>query len=220
MKPNDRDAGRRLGAVVRQGRLDEGFTNREDFADRCSVSVRVLADLEAGTRINFSPRTIARLESGLGWPQGTIARIVSDPAFEPPAPGSVGWLTRDPVFNRRPVPVDVATIQRAIAVLNQAYDEVAGGELTPDKAAMAKALLETSWPYMIRLLEDNCRPGQGLHPSAKPYWEPFKRIADWLSPQQPAAHYARWLAGEISNLDEATLRTYRDRWAVTRRMAG
>lgn len=51
----------------------------------------------------------------------------------------------------------------------------------------------------------------------KPYWDPFKRISDWLSPGQPAAHYGRWLVGEISTLDEVTLKTYTRRWALTRR---
>ena len=220
MKSSDRDAGRRLGAAVRRARLDEGFTNREDFAEHCNVSVRVLADLEAGTRTNFSPRIIAGLEAGIGWPAGTIARIAADPTFEPPAPGSADWLSRDPVFNRRPVPVDVAVIKRALAILNPTYDAAAGRELPAAEAAMAKVLLEAAWPYVTRLLEDNCRPGKGLHPSVKPYWEPFQRISEWLSPGQPAAHYARWLVGEISTLDEVTLKAYTRRWAVTRRMAG
>ena len=83
---------------------------------------------------------------------------------------------------------------------------------------MAKALLATAWPYMTRLLEDNCRPGAGIaHPPVKPYWDPFKRISTGCHPGQPAAHYGRWLVGEISTLDEVTLKTYTRRWALTRR---
>lgn len=217
MTPKNPDTGRSLGTAVRRARLDQGFTNRADFAEHCNTSERVLADLEAGTRTNFSPRIIAGIEAGLGWPAGTIDRIGDDPAFEPPPAASVDWLSLDPVFSRRPVPVDVAVIKEVLAVLNHVHDAGAERELPAAEAAMAKALLATAWPYMTRLLEDNCRPGRGLHPSVKPYWDPFKRISDWLSPGQPAAHYGRWLVGEISTLDEVTLKTYTRRWALTRR---
>ncbi|MFA5711736.1 helix-turn-helix domain-containing protein, partial [Mycolicibacterium sp.] len=60
----------RVGHTVRRARIDIGFTNRENFAEACGVSVRVLSDLESGTRSNFSERVLSRLEEGLGWAPG------------------------------------------------------------------------------------------------------------------------------------------------------
>jgi hypothetical protein len=220
MKLNESDTGRRLGAAVRRARLDQAFTSREDFARHCHVSPRLLADLETGARTNFSCRIVSRLETGLGWPAGTIANIASDPTFDPPAAGRCdNWAVQPPAFNRRPIRVDVALIEQAITVLSTARD-TADGTLTRLEAAMAKALLDQAWPYATRLLEDNSRPGRGLHPGARPFYETFIRISDWLAPREPAAHYARWLVGDVGNLDEATLKIYTRRWSATRRTAG
>lgn len=220
MEPNESDTGRRLGAAVRRARLEQAFTSREDFARHCHVSPRLLADLETGARTNFSHRIITRLETGLGWSAGTIATIAADPTFDPPAAANCdNWAVQPPAFNRRPVRVDVALIERAITILAKAYD-TSGGTLTERETPLATALLAQAWPYVTRLLEDNSRPGRGLHPGARPLYETFIRISDWLAPKDPAAHYARWLAGDIGNLDEPTVKTYTRRWSATRRMAG
>lgn len=220
MEPNESDTGRRLGAAVRRARLEQAFTNREDFARHCHVSPRLLADLETGARTNFSHRIITRLETGLGWPAGTIAAIAADATCDPPAAGSCdNWAIQPPVFNRRPVRVEVALVERAITILAKA-DDTSAATLTERETALATALLAQAWPYVTRLLEDNSRPGRGLHPGVRPLYETVIQIADCLAPKDPASHYARWLAGDIGNLDEATLKTYTRRWSASRRMPG
>ena len=208
---------RRLGESVRRARIDIGYTNRENFAESCNISARVLADIEAGTRTNFSDRVLAKLEEGLSWPSGAVEQIVSDPSFDPPTPGGAGDLIfRPPAFNRRPVPVDVSLIERSIATLTEA--ERAGSETKPTELAVAAALVAQCWPYIVRLVEDNCLPGKELHPAVRPLFETFVRVADWAAPDDPSGRYARWLAGDLGDISESVRQRFMQRWSESRRV--
>lgn len=207
----------RAGEFVRQARIELGYSNRENFAETCSISTRVLSDIEAGTRINFSNRVLSGLEEGLGWPAGTIDQIVSDPLFSPPAPGGAGdMLFRPPLFNRNPVWVDVATIENSIAVLTEAK-HAWGDTPGPVESAVAAALVAQSWPYVTRLLEDNCLPGQELHPAVYPFYSAFTKLSDWVSPADPTRRYAKWLVGESGAISDAQRERFMQRWADARR---
>jgi len=207
----------RAGELIRRARVDLGYTNRENFADTCNVSTRVLSDIEAGTRTNFSARVLAGLEDGLGWPTGTIDQIVSDPEFVPPAAGGGGDMVfRPPVFNRRPVPVDVAVVERSITALTEAH-RTSGDKPSPTERALAAALLAQSWPYVLRLLEDNCLPGLELHPAVVPLYTAFSAISDWVSPSDASRRYARWLVGDAGTVDDTIRQRYMQRWSDSRR---
>jgi transcriptional regulator with XRE-family HTH domain len=64
------DAARYVGGEIRTARLDAGYSSIEAFAAASGLSPRVIGDLETGRRATFSPDTIARLETTLGWPHG------------------------------------------------------------------------------------------------------------------------------------------------------
>ena len=215
---NDASAGwARVGEAVRKARVDMGYTNRQNFADAVGVSVRVLADIEAGTRTNFSDRVLHMLETNLSWPSGTVAQIVADPGFQPPSPGSgADLLFRPPLFSRRPVPVDVALIERSIIALTEA--ERAAAKPGSAEASLAAALVAQCWPYIIRLVEDNCLPGKELHPAVRPLYETFARISDWAAPGDPTGKYAQWLAGDDSVVPETVRTRYMQRWSESRRV--
>lgn len=158
----------RRGESVRQARKALGYTNRERFAEACNISTRVLADLESGARTNFSDRVIGRIEVGLQWPSGTLDQLAADPEFTPPAPGTGRDLIfRTPTFDRRPVLVDVSVVERAMAALTDASRAKASGE---EVAALGSALASLCWPYVSRLVADNCRPGNELHPGVHPIY--------------------------------------------------
>jgi hypothetical protein len=207
----------RAGELIRRARIELGYTNRENFADTCNVSTRVLSDIEAGTRSNFSSRVLSGLEDGLGWPAGTIDQLVSDPDFVPPTPGGAGDMVfRPPVFNRRPVPVDVAVVERSITALTEAH-RASKEKPGPTERALAAALLAQSWPYVLRLLEDNCLPGRELHPAVVPLYTAFSEISDWVSPSDASRRYARWLVGDAGTVDDTIRQRYTQRWSDSRR---
>lgn len=208
----------RAGECIRQARIELGYSNRENFAETCNISVRVLSDIESGTRTNFSGRVLGDLEDGLGWPAGTIDQLVSDPDFQPPTPGGAADLVfRPPVFNRRPVHVEVATIERSIAALTEAHREWGNRPGTVEKT-VTSALVSQCWPYITRLLEDNCLPGRELHPAVTPLYSAFVKLSDWVSPSDPARKYAQWLAGETGEVDETIKHRYMQRWSESRRV--
>jgi transcriptional regulator with XRE-family HTH domain len=208
---------RRLGEKVRQARIDNGYTNQEAFAEECLVSVRVLSDLESGRRTNFSDRVLSRLEEGLGWPAGTMDQIVADPTFDAPGPVRSGDLMfRPPIFDRRPVHVEVAAAERAIAALTEASRSGASGETV---SGLGAALVSLCWSYVIRLVEDNCLPGHELHPGVRPYYEMFAALASEHAPNDPVARYAKWLAGDASDATEPVRPRYHQRASGARRRA-
>lgn len=207
---------RRLGAAVRRARLDLGITNRSHLADECNISARVLADIEAGVRANFSRRVMDRIEAGLGWPTGTIDQIVSDATFTPPTPrGDGGLVFRRAVFDRRPIPVEIGAIENAIYALDEAR-RTGGSNATTVHAA----LLAQCWPYVTRLLEDNCRPGIEVHPAVRPFYDAFTLLSAWASPNDPPPCYAQWLVGDATTVDESTRQRYMQRWSSARRVRG
>lgn len=207
----------RLGAAVRRARIDMGFTNRENFAESAGVSVRTLADLESGNRSNFSNRVLTALEMSLGWPSGTVSQIVSDQDFQPPAAGTSGaeLIFRPPVFSRRPVPVDIALIDRSIIALTEASR--ASEKPSRTEASLGSALVALCWPYIARLVEDNCLPGKELHPSVRPIYEAFTKVANWVSPDDPTGRYAQWLAGDDPDIQDQVRTRYMQRWSESRK---
>lgn len=212
----------RLGTMVTEARKHIGYSNREDFAAAINVSVRVLSDLEAGARTNFSERILSRVESGIGWPAGTVDQVITDSNFEPPKPTQGGdLLYRPPTFDRQPVQVEVGTVERTIGLLTEISKD-----LTKDKkpATVADALQRLSaqaialcWPYMIRLVEDNCFPGNELHPSVRPIYEVFLARQAEFAPDDTSGRYAQWLAGDIPDAPEVIRRRYMERWTESRR---
>lgn len=206
----------RVGELVRRARIELGYTNRENFAEACHVSVRVLSDIEAGTRTNFTGRVLAGLEEGLGWPVGTIDQLVADPNLAPPTPGGAADLVfRPPVFNRKPVLVDVTIIERSIAALTEAH-RTWGKKPGAVETTVASAMVAQCWPYVTRLLEDNCLPGRELHPAVLPLYSAFVALSDWVAPHDPTRRYAQWLVGD-SNVDEQTQKRFMQRWTESRK---
>ena len=218
MDSTERGNWKRLGSAIRKARIDIGYTNREAFADACNVSVRVLADIEAGSRDNFSDRVLGSLEEGLGWPAGTVDQILSDASFQPPAPGGTTDLVfRPPVYNRRPVQVDVAVIEKSIAALTEAHRAAKGKKPSGVEAGLASALVSHCWPYVLRLLEDNCLPGRELNPAVRPLYEAFEKLSEWASPGDPSARYAQWLVGDGGAVSEVVNERNMQRWSDARR---
>lgn len=224
---NDDSGWHRLGAALRQARIDSGYPRMEAFAEQCGVSIRVLSDLEAGRRTNFSSRVLGRLETGVGWPPGTMDQIVADPEFTPPGP-EIGsdFLFRPPNYDRRPVPVDVAAVERAIAVLDgftrkrsASRARKRGGDAVHDDSVVDQigaALVALSWPYVIRLVEDNCLPSNALHPGVRPLYETFLAISGEFAPNDPSSRYAQWLAGDVTDVGETLRQRYTQRWTESR----
>ena len=211
------DSGRvggRLGAAVRQARIDIGYTSRAAFAEASNVSVRVISDLESGTRSNFSAKVLSRVESALGWLSGTMDQIVADAGFVPARPSSGDDLIfQAPEFDRRPVAVEVPAVEWAIAALA----ETAHDPRSATVKRVAEAAVGLCWPYVVRLVEDNCRPGNELHPSVRPQYETFLTVAVEFSPADPSRQYVRWLAGDTEEVSEAVRHRYMQRWSESRR---
>ncbi|TLH64255.1 hypothetical protein C1S80_12645 [Mycolicibacterium aubagnense] len=187
----------RVGQRVAEARKALGFTNRKAFAESCGVSDRLVTDLETGNRANFSARTLALLEEGLGWPIGTMGMMAADDSVEAPEAGiggdlQWGFMYQDP----KPVQVEVPVIQRAITALTDASRV---GALKGQEAhAVGAALVRLSWPYVIRLIEDNCQPGKEVHRGVRPLYESFEELAAEYGVVDASARYARWLAGDLA----------------------
>ncbi|MBB2940478.1 transcriptional regulator with XRE-family HTH domain [Actinoplanes lutulentus] len=73
----------RLGRYVVSRRVELGYTQRTDFAEATRITARVLSDIENGRRGNFDQVTIAKLEYGLRWATGSVAKVVDGGAPEP-----------------------------------------------------------------------------------------------------------------------------------------
>lgn len=216
---NEPSAWRRVGAAVRDARTALGYSSRDAFAVICDVSVRVLADLEGGTRTNFSNRVLAHIESGLGWPEGTVDQMIADPQFTPPAPGhsSDELVFHPPNYDRRPITVEVSVVEKSISTLTEVRRELGDEPPQGAVAALGSSLIAHCAPYVIRLLEDNCLPGRELHPAVRPLYELFTQLVKWTHPTYPSLSYMRWLTGDASEPNEATRDRFMSRWAESRR---
>jgi hypothetical protein len=217
-----REDWRRLGDAVHAARLELGYTNRETFAEAAGVSPRTLADLESGGRTNFSGRVLGSVESVLGWPSGTLQRIASDPDFTTPATGGleVELVFKAPIFSRRPVLQDVALIERSIITLTEAARAADHrGDSSPTQGKLAAALVSQCWPYIARLVEQNCIPGRELHPAVRPIYDTFTAVADRFAPDDPNSHYTKFLAGDDTDVTDAVKSRYKQRMNAARREA-
>lgn len=219
MDSSESSGWQRLGAAVREARISLGFTSRDNFAEVASVSVRVISDLESGSRENFSEKVLSRVEEALGWINGTIDQIVTDPEFNPPKSSPADELVfRPPEFNRKPILVDVAIVERAIAGLTDVARQRGDEPLPADITRVSEAAVSLCWPYIVRLVEDNCQPGNELHPAVRPLYETFLAMASKFSPADPAGHYVQWLSGDSVNASDAVRHRYMQRWSESRRI--
>lgn len=66
----------RVGGQLRRARAIRRQTQAE-FAHEIGVSVRLLGQLEAGEARQYDPTTIHRVESALGWAQGSVERVAN-----------------------------------------------------------------------------------------------------------------------------------------------
>lgn len=66
---------KRLGRAILHDRI-RYWPTREEFAQATGLSARLLDDLEAGRRSNYSDATYAAIEATLGWREGTCLRVV------------------------------------------------------------------------------------------------------------------------------------------------
>ncbi len=222
MEKAEAEGWHRLGNYVRDARNEIGYSNREDFAAAANVSVRVVADLEAGSRSNFSERILSRIESGIGWPAGTIDQVVLDPKFTPPKAAIGGdLLFRPPTFDRQPVQVEVGAVEKTIGLLTEISRERASRKKPPTKSdaeqRVCAAAVALCWPYVIRLVEDNCLPGNELHPSVRPLYEAFLAVQAEYAPEDTSGRYAQWLAGDMTDATDQMKRRYMERWSESRR---
>lgn len=62
-----------------------------DFAHEIGISVRLLGQLEAGERRQYDPTTVHRIESALGWADGSVDRVAN---------GQSPIVERDPLLAR------------------------------------------------------------------------------------------------------------------------
>lgn len=208
----------RLGEIIRRTRIGLGISSRDALADTAQVSKRVIADLESGARDNFSERVLSRIEETLGWTSGTIDLIVTDPDFQPPEPGGTEDLVfRPPDFSRKPVAVDVGALERVIAALTEVNAESNTAPISAATLQLAEAATGICWPYIIRLVEDNCTPGSQLHPAVRPLYEKFTAVAREFAPADPSASYTEWLAGDRDGASDSITQRYRLRWSESRR---
>ncbi|CPW66855.1 Uncharacterised protein [Mycobacteroides abscessus subsp. bolletii] len=223
MQKDEAEGWQRLGAMVANARKDLGYTNRDDFAAAVNVSVRVLADLEAGTRNNFSSRSISNIEAGIGWPAGTIDQAITNADFEPPSPtdGGSGLLYRPPLFNRQPVQVEVGAVERTIGTLTDVSKVLSANTkpatVTDVLQRLSAQVIALCWPYVIRLVEENCFPGNELHPSVRPFYEVFLERQAEFAPEDTSGLYVKWLAGDLPGVPEAVRRRYMARWNESRK---
>lgn len=207
----------RLGDAVRTARRDYGYTNREHFAEACGVSVRLLSDLESGTRANFRTRLLEKVEAALDWPAGTMDSVLTDPSFRPPTPGSsVDMVFRPPVFNRSPVSIEVTAVERALSVLAKAKQE-STEPLTATERSLRLALITMCGTYVKRLVEENCLPGKDLNPAVRPFLSTYTDIAKWVGLVDSTVGYLSWLSGDDPDASEAAQAMYTRRWAESRR---
>ena len=217
--PHDPDTGdyRRLGTAVRAARHAYGYTNREHFAEACGVSVRLLSDLESGTRANFRTRLLDKVEAALDWPAGTMGSVLTDPSFRPPAPGSsVDMVFRPPVFNRNPVALEVTVVERALSALAKAKQE-STQPLTATEQSLRLALVTVCGSYVKRLVEENCLPGKDMNPAVRPFLSTYTELAEWTGLADSTVGYLHWLGGDDPDASEAAQAMYTRRWAEARR---
>lgn len=207
----------RLKALVRQTRIERGYPTAEMFASASDVALRVISDIESeGKRTNFSPKTLEKIERALGWAPGSVDRVLTEPRYVPtvidPATTS---LFSPSSFDRTPVPVDVVAIETVITQIDTMLANKRRS--TSSWEDLAAAALQMCWPYILRVVEDNCLPGESLHPTARLPYEKFLAMHEVLIGEDPTAHYVQWLAGDLPDVPESLKLRYTKRWATSRK---
>lgn len=66
----------RVGKLLTSAWTAADYPSREALARELGLASRVLADLAAGRRTNYSPRTLALAERGARWAPGSIDRVL------------------------------------------------------------------------------------------------------------------------------------------------
>lgn len=212
------DGWQRLGATVRKARNDLGFHSRDSFAEAADVSLRVMADLESGTRDNFSGTRDLQGGSGLGWPaEPPTASSLTPISARPHRRPAMNWC-----FSRRSSTVDRSTWtwprwKRLIAALTEVSRSSQFEQTRGEISKLLESATSLCWPYVVRLVEDNCLPGKQLHPSVAPVYEAFVAVADDFAPADPSSNYTQWLRGEDSTADAQQQQRYMQRWSESRR---
>ena len=181
------------------------------------MSVRLLSDLESGTRSNFRTKVLEKVEAALDWPIGTMDNILTDSSFPPPTPGSsVDLVFRPPVFNRNSVSIEVATVERALSVLAKAKQE-SKQPITATERSLRLALVTMCGSYVKRLVEENCLPGKDLNPAVRPFLTTYTELAEWAGLADSTVSYMHWLSGDDPDSSEAAQAMYNRRWAESHR---
>ncbi|KXO90960.1 Uncharacterised protein (plasmid) [Tsukamurella tyrosinosolvens] len=207
---------RHLGEMVIAARKSLGWRTRPDFVRATGLSKRLLLDVENGTRSTVTPKTLMRVEQTLGWPEGAISQILTDPDYVPQTnsrPASLD-VFQPPKFSRDPVRVSVENIEELATTLSalSAEAESSNAELRLKQSAVRICL-----PYIERLAEDNCSPGISVHAAIRPIVDEFVRVAKHYSPSEPGVDYVCWLAGENESASPALVERYMERFQRGRR---
>ncbi|MFZ2238024.1 MAG: helix-turn-helix transcriptional regulator [Gordonia amarae] len=208
----------RLGAVVRKARKSRDFSDVAAFAEFAGVSRRVMVDVEAGSRDNFSPQVLRKVESALGWASGDAMRVVRDPEFSPgETPMDTGMVFQIPRFSLAPVGVDVEVVERLAAAITELHKSPRFGAIRSDTSKVLESAVALCWAYVVRLVEDNCVPGTKMHPAITPMYTAFSAVAADLAPSDPSLEYTQWLRGERPDIDPGIAQDYMRRWTDARR---
>jgi len=112
------------------------------------------------------------------------------------------------------------TVRYATHIIEDLHrDALSGCENPPsqqDRASAAEILVPL-WPSVIGLMENNCLPGNELHPAVRQLYARFLAlIADrTLAECSGYAEYAAWLAGDIA-VTEPIRQQHMARWKKAR----
>lgn len=206
------------GKLVLRERKLQGWSSRQRFADHAGVSERVVQAVENAKRTNFNPRSLEAIEAALGWPAGEITRAAAGISTVESSQVSRESLYSSPRFDRSPVAVPMQDIEAALAALQHLRDAARGPEpVTPATRNLGQVLSEICWRYIVRLVEDNCLPGEDLHPLVRPTYEYFLDLREEMSGSEDLVRYTRWLAGQLPDVDPSTAATYMAQWRASQR---
>lgn len=73
----------RLGKIVKETRVADGYKTRVSFADAVGVSAKVLSEIENGRRDSYSDATLLAIDHTLEWAPGSAKAILQGKATTP-----------------------------------------------------------------------------------------------------------------------------------------